>query len=143
MSLENDLGILDKAKTFRDLHLASGTIVMPCAWDAFSAILFGRSGVSCLATTSGGCNWVKGRKDYVYTTPMSEMLGAYGDIAAATDLPVSGDLENGYGESPDAVAETIEQSVAAGLVGGSIEDQGDVPTDQYSATVSCMRRVWR
>ena len=130
MPPENSPATVHKAKAFRDLHHANGVFVMPCAWDAFSALLFERSGVPCLGTTSGGCNWVKGRKDYVYTTPMSEMLSAYGEIAGATNLPVSGDLENGYGESPETVADTISQSIASGLVGGSIEDQVDVPTDQ-------------
>lgn len=117
------------AETFRALHEGSTLFVMPCAWDAFSALLFECAGFQCIGTTSGGVNWVKGRMDYVYSTPRLEMMRAYGEIAAATTLPVSGDLENGYGEDPEEVAETIRSSIAQGMVGGSIEDQGTIPTD--------------
>ena len=56
-----------RASAFCDLHQAERTFVMPCAWDAFSAQLFERAGFQCVGTTSGGVNWVKGRKDYIYT----------------------------------------------------------------------------
>ncbi len=116
------------AQTFKSLHEGSELFVMPCAWDAFSVLLFERAGFQCVGTTSGGVNWVKGRMDYIYNTPKSEMMSAYAEIASATKLPVSGDLENGYGDSPDEVANTIQDSIAHGMVGGSIEDQGSVPT---------------
>ena len=118
-----------KAELFYRMHQDEGLFVMPCAWDAFSAILFERQGFKCIGTTSGGVNWVKGRKDYVYTTPKQEMLAAYGEIARATNLPASGDLENGYGEFPEDVADTIKASIEQGFVGGSIEDQGTVPSN--------------
>jgi 2-methylisocitrate lyase-like PEP mutase family enzyme len=118
------------AERFKTLHESSSLFVMPCAWDAFSAILLERAGFPCLGTTSGGVNWAKGRKDYVYSTPRQEMLFIYGEIARATNLPVSGDLENGYGDTADDVASTILGSIEAGMVGGSIEDQGVVPTDE-------------
>ena len=117
------------AQAFRKLHQRDRLFVMPCAWDAFSAILFENQGFECVGTTSGGVNWVKGRMDYVYTTPKQEMLSAYGEIARATVLPVSGDLENGYGEQPEDVADTIKMSIEQGLIGGSIEDQGTVPSN--------------
>ena len=119
-----------RATAFHDLHRAERTFVMPCAWDAFSALLFEQAGFQCVGTTSGGVNWVKGRKDYIYTTPVDEMLHAYSAIAAATGLPVSADLENGYGRHADDVAATITASINAGLVGGSIEDTQAVPTDE-------------
>jgi len=119
----------DLAQKFRSMHDESTLFVMPCAWDAFSAILFERAGFSCLGTTSGGVNWVRGRKDYIYSTPVQEMLDAYGEIVQSTSLPVSGDLENGYGQSPDVVADTISSAIAGGMVGGSIEDIKAVPTD--------------
>lgn len=121
---------LAAAAEFKELHEKDTLFVMPCAWDAFSAMVFERAGFSCLGTTSGGVNWVKGRKDYVYSTPSSEMLSAYGEIAAATRLPVSGDLENGYGDDIDSVVDTIIGSIKQGMVGGSIEDQGVVPSDE-------------
>lgn len=129
----SDIGHQNKenaGQRFKALHENSALFVMPCAWDAFSAILFERTGFPCVGTTSGGSNWVRGRKDYVYSTPREEMLSIYGEIAKATHLPVSGDLENGYGDTPEEVAGTILGSIAAGMVGGSIEDQGVVPTDE-------------
>lgn len=122
--------ITSAAEDFKSLHENSSLFVMPCAWDAFSAMLFEQAGFKCIGTTSGGVNWVRGRRDYVYSTPRDEMLRAYGEIATATKLPVSADLENGYAESPESVAETIRGSIDAGLVGGSIEDQQIVPTDE-------------
>jgi len=117
------------ALRFRSMHDESSLFVMPCAWDVFSALLFEKIGFSCIGTTSGGVNWVRGRKDYIYSTPAQEMLDAYGEIAQSTSLPVSGDLENGYGESPGAVIDTVRGAIAVGMVGGSIEDQKTVPTD--------------
>jgi len=117
------------AEAFKALHEQPDLFVMPCAWDAFSAILLERAGFQCIGTTSGGVNWVQGRKDYVYSTPSVEMLQAYGAIAKATTLPCSGDLENGYGKDTATVAATISGSIAEGMVGGSIEDQCVVPTN--------------
>lgn len=112
-----------KAKSFQALHLNLETFVMPCAWDPSSAIMFEELGFKCIGTTSGGVNWAQGRRDYVYSVPREQMLEAYAAITHATSLPVSGDLENGYGESPSEVAETIKESINLGMVGGSIEDQ--------------------
>ena len=112
-----------KADKFRALHQTPEIFVMPCAWDPSSAILFEELGFQCIGTTSGGVNWAQGRRDYVYSVPRKQMLEAYAAITRATSLPVSGDLENGYGESPSEIAETIKESINLGMVGGSIEDQ--------------------
>ena len=117
------------AVKFEAKHRQNALFVMPCAWDPMSALLFEQAGFACIGTTSGGVNWIQARKDYVYSTPAQEMIDAYGKIAQATTLPVSGDLENGYGENPATVADTIKQAIAAGMVGGSIEDQETVPSD--------------
>lgn len=118
---------LDKAATFKRLH-AEGIFVMPCAWDAGSARLLAAAGFEAIGTTSGGVNWSAGRQDYVYTTPRAAMLEVYAAVVdAAGVLPVSGDLENGYGDTPEAVADTIRAAIAAGMVGGSIEDQSSEP----------------
>ena len=123
MKIEIPLDQYAKAKAFRALHVKSPTFVMPCAWDSMSAMIFEDLGYQCVGTTSGGVNWAQGREDYIYSVPREQMLGSYGSIARTTSLPVSGDLENGYGESPQNVAETIRQSIVLGMVGGSIEDQ--------------------
>lgn len=122
----NDPNLHDRAERFRALH-DSGIFVMPCAWDAGSARLFEAAGFDAIGTTSGGVNWSAGRSDYVYAVERAVMLAEYGAIAAAVDLPVSGDLENGYGMAPDEVAETVRASVEHGMVGGSIEDQDPGP----------------
>jgi len=130
LALELTLKETEKlAQQFRAKHRAEKLFVMPCAWDAFSAILFEQAGFSCIGTTSGGVNWVRGRMDYVYSTPAQEMIDAYAEIVSATSLPVSGDLENGYGDNPQSVADTITGAIAAGMVGGSIEDTKTGPTD--------------
>ncbi len=112
----------ERAERFRRLH-DDGLFVMPCAWDAGSAKLFASMGFAAIGTTSGGVNWSHGRPDYVYSVPRDDMLNSYAAIAAATALPTSGDLENGYGSTADDVADTIRRAIASGLVGGSIEDQ--------------------
>lgn len=120
---------------------------MPCAWDAISALLFEQAGFAAIGTTSGGVNWSQGRTDYVYSTPAEEMLNSYRRIAAATALPVSGDLENGYSDDPAAVADMIRQSIDAGMVGGSIEDQslttksGLVPIDLAADKILAAREA--
>ena len=111
-----------KATQFRALH-NDGIFVLPCAWDAGSARLFASAGFAAIGTTSGGVNWSAGRPDYVYSVDRADMISAYGQIAKAVEVPVSGDLENGYGPTTDDVARTIRLSVEHGMVGGSIEDQ--------------------
>ncbi len=117
-----DSELKEKAQVFRALHDRDKLFVMPNAWDAGSAKLLAGAGFAAIATTSGGVNWSKGRRDYVYEVTRDEMLSAYGEIAGAVDLPVSGDLENGYGDNPEDVAESIRQAMRFGMVGGGIED---------------------
>ena len=112
----------DRARAFQALHV-EGIFVMPCAWDMGSARLFEAAGFASVGTTSGGVNWSNGRRDYVYGVPKAEMLAAYSAIVTATSLPVSGDLEHGYGETEADVADTIAQAIDGGMVGGSIEDR--------------------
>jgi len=108
-----------KAERFQSLH-RSGLFVMPNPWDVGSARLLAGMGFQALATTSAGLAWSLGRKDMNVTR--DEALANARAIAAAVDLPVSGDLENGYGDAPVNAAETIRLAAEAGLVGGSIED---------------------
>ncbi len=135
-----------KAQRFRRLH-DTGTFVMPCAWDAGSAHMFERAGFAALGTTSGGVNWSRARPDYVYAIGRDTMLDAYQQVVDAVDLPVSGDLENGYGNSSDEVADTIRAAINRGLVGGSIEDQsptlgpGLVPIEQAADNIAAARQV--
>lgn len=108
-----------KGKTFRTLH--EGTpFVIPNPWDAGSAKVFAALGFEALATTSSGFAFTLGRQDGDVT--LDEVAEHVGTIAAATSLPVSVDLENGYGRDPADAARAISRAAEAGAVGGSIED---------------------
>jgi 2-methylisocitrate lyase-like PEP mutase family enzyme len=110
----------EKGRTFRALHERPGAFVIPNPWDVGTARLLAQLGFEALATTSAGYAFSVGRLDN--TIPRTEMLVHVAAIASATDLPVSADLENGFGDEPHSVAETIRLAAAAGVVGGSIED---------------------
>jgi 2-methylisocitrate lyase-like PEP mutase family enzyme len=128
----------EKGEAFRALHRGP-LFVMPNPWDAGSARLLAGLGAKALATTSAGFAWTLGRRDGGITR--EEALRNAAEIAAAVDLPVSGDLENGYGEAPEHAAETIRFAAEAGLVGGSIEDaSGDADAPIYEFELS-VRRV--
>ena len=110
----------DKANRFRALHQASLPFVMPNPWDIGSARVLSTLGFQALATSSGASAAVLGRRDGGISR--DEALAHARAIVLATDLPVSADLEKGFGDAPDAVAETIRLAAFAGVVGGSIED---------------------
>jgi 2-methylisocitrate lyase-like PEP mutase family enzyme len=109
-----------KADAFRALH-SGPTLVLPNAWDAGSAAVIARAGAAAIATTSGGVSWSRGRPDGQHLT-REEMAEMVARIAAAVDVPVTADVEGGYGPSPDDVAATIDAVVAAGAVGVNLED---------------------
>ena len=110
----------DKGATFRALHERPGAFIIPNPWDAGTARLLARLGFEALATTSAGYAFSVGKQDG--EIGRDEMLAHVAEIVSATDLPVSADLENGYGDDPITVAETIRKAAATGLAGGSIED---------------------
>jgi 2-methylisocitrate lyase-like PEP mutase family enzyme len=120
----------DKADRFRALHQRPGSFVIANAWDAGSARLLAGLGFEALATSSGASAGVLGRRDGMVTR--EEALAHSRAIVEATDLPVSADLEKGFGDAPDAAAETIRLAGTVGLVGGSIEDfSGDPQKPLY------------
>jgi 2-methylisocitrate lyase-like PEP mutase family enzyme len=110
----------EKAAQFRTLHQAPGVFVIPNAWDGGSARILTGLGFEALATSSGACAATLGRVDGRVTR--EEALTHARHIVAATDCPVSADLAKGFGDSPEAVAETIRLAAGTGLVGCSIED---------------------
>ena len=111
---------LDKATRFRKLHEGPGAFIMPNPWDAGSAKLLASLGYAALATSSGASAGVLGKRDGQVTR--AEALAHVRAIVDATDLPLSADLEKGFGDAPADAAETIRLGAEAGLVGGSIED---------------------
>ena len=113
---------IDKAEAFGALHERAGAFVIPNPWDVGTARLLADLGFEALATTSAGFAFSLGRPDAEGAISRDEMLTHVRTIVNATDLPVSADLEGGFGDDPQTVAETIEIAAASGLVGGSIED---------------------
>ena len=118
----------EKAKRFQALHARPGAFVIPNPWDAGTARILASLGFEALTTTSAGLAFVLGRQDGAGVVSRDEALANAGSIVTATDLPVAADLENGYGDMPEMVAETIRLAgEVAGLVGGSIEDSTGDP----------------
>jgi len=111
-----------RAEAFRSLHDRPGIFAIPNPWDAGSASILATLGFEALATTSAGFAFSIGRPDAQGAIGRDETLANARAIVVATSLPVSADLENGFGDEPDACAETIRLAAATGLVGGSIED---------------------
>ena len=127
-----------KAAAFRALHTRSGAFVIPNPWDAGSAKILTHVGFEALATTSAGLAFALGRSDGAVSR--EETLANARAIVEATHLPVSADLENGFGHSPEKVAETIQLAARAGLVGGAIEDAtGDSDKPIYDFTLAVER----
>jgi 2-methylisocitrate lyase-like PEP mutase family enzyme len=128
----------EKATRFRTLHQGPGAFVIPNPWDAGSARVLAGLGFEALATSSGASAGVLGRRDGKVTR--EEALAHARAIVGATDLPVSADLEKGFGDAPAVAAETIRLAAEVGLVGGSIEDaSGDKDKPLYDIGLAAER----
>ena len=130
----------DKATAFRALHQRAGAFIIPNPWDVGSACILAQLGFEALATTSAGFAFSVGKLDN--TIGRDRMLAHVGDIVAATSLPVSADLENGFADDADGVATTIRLAGATGLAGGSIEDatgRADAPIYEFGHAVDRIR----
>ncbi len=114
-----------KGEAFRALHAREGAFIIPNPFDIGTARILARLGFEALATTSAGFAFSIGVPDN--HVGRDKMISHVAKICAATDLPVSADLENGFGDEPTAVAETIRRAAAAGVCGGSIEDSVNRP----------------
>lgn len=112
--------LLEKARIFRQLHQRQGAFIIPNPWDVGTARLLAHLGFEALATTSMGYAFSRGRLDN--TVDREQTIAHAAEIASATNLPVSADLENGFGDAPEEAAETIRMAAGSGVVGGSIED---------------------
>lgn len=111
----------EKAKAFAALHTSPEILVLPNCWDAGSAKILADSGFSAIATTSAGIAFVNGLVDG-HNISREEMCAEVARCAAIVPVPLTADMEGGYGEAPEDVRETIRQSIAAGAVGANIED---------------------
>jgi 2-methylisocitrate lyase-like PEP mutase family enzyme len=137
----------EKAEVFWALHTQPGSFVIPNPWDAGSARMLVGLGFKALATSSAASAGTLGRGDY--GVARDEALAMAKLIVDAVDVPVSADLENGFGDSPEAVAETVRLAAEIGLAGCSIEDaRGDakpydrtLATERVIAAVEAARRL--
>lgn len=111
-----------KFESFRALHQRVGAFVIPNPWDAGSARLLASLGFEALATTSAGYAFSVGKRDSFAGLGRDELLANAQQIVQACDLPVTADLEDGFGPAPETCADTIRLAADIGLVGGSIED---------------------
>jgi 2-methylisocitrate lyase-like PEP mutase family enzyme len=135
-----------KAEAFRALHEAE-PFVIPNPWDAGSARVMENLGFKALATTSGGFAFTLGREDG--EVGLDELAGHVAALDRATALPVSVDLENGFGPAPEDAATAVARAAEAGAVGGSIEDFGhgdgiyglDHAVERVAAAVEAARRL--
>jgi len=130
----------EKARVFRALHERKEAFIIPNPWDAGTARILAHLGFEALATTSMGYAFSLGQRDG--TLSRDQALAGASAIVNATNLPVSADLENGFGDTPEDAAETIRLAAAAGLVGGSIEDatgRPDNPIYGFEESVERLR----
>lgn len=131
--------LLETARKFRQLHEQDRAFIIPNPWDIGTARLLELLGFQALASTSAGYAFSRGLPDNAIGR--DQMLAHLRELAAATALPVSADLENGFGDSPDTVAETIRLAAATGIVGGSIEDATGRADDPIYAHELAVERV--
>lgn len=130
----------EKGRIFRALHERARAFIIPNPYDAGTARLLAQLGFEALATTSAGFAFTIGQRDN--TVSRARALEHCADIAAATDLPVSADLGNCFGDAPETVAETIRMAAETGIVGGSVEDMSsdsDNPIYEFEFAVERVR----
>src|SRR6185437_8982049 len=111
---------VEQGRKFRALPERDRAFIIPNPWDIGTARLLAHFGFEALATTSMGYAFSVGKRDN--SVNQQQIIRHIAEIASATDLPVSADLENGFGDAPEKTAETIRLAAEAGAVGGSIED---------------------
>ncbi len=131
----------EKCRLFKALHERPGVFVIPNPWDAGTARILTALGFEALATTSAGFAFSIGRRDSAAGLTRDEVLENARAIVDATHLPVSADLEEGFGSAPETCAETIKLAAAIGLVGGSIEDATGDPKNPIFEFEQAVERV--
>jgi 2-methylisocitrate lyase-like PEP mutase family enzyme len=109
------------AENFRNMHRGPALLLLPNAWDAISARIFAAAGFPAVATTSGGVSWALGYADGE-AAPWPEVVAATARIARVVSIPVTADIEAGFGDSPQAVGKSVAEIIQAGAVGVNLED---------------------
>lgn len=128
---------IERAHRFRSLHTAERPLVLPNAWDTASARIIAEAGAEAIATTSAGVAWALGAADGD-RLDRAAALEHLGRIVAAVDVPVTADIEGGYAQTADGVAETVRAVLAAGAVGINIED-GPRPAEEHLRRIGAAR----
>ncbi|HEY1505463.1 MAG TPA: isocitrate lyase/phosphoenolpyruvate mutase family protein [Stellaceae bacterium] len=134
---------VNRARTLRALHRPPPILLLPNAWDLMSARIFADAGYPAIATTSGGIAWALGYADGE-KTPWTEVVDATARIAAAVSVPITADIEAGYGTTPAAVARHVVEIAQAGAVGVNLEDGiggGLRPVDDAAARIAAARHA--
>lgn len=129
---------------FRALHLAPEAFIMPNAWDGASAALLKQAGFKALGSSSIAIAFALGRQDGCHSVSLEEAVGNAALLGHVSGLPVNGDLEDGFGPSPEDCAMTVEAAIAGGLAGLGIEDttaDPDHPIHEFDDAVARIRRA--
>ncbi|MEM8570047.1 MAG: isocitrate lyase/phosphoenolpyruvate mutase family protein [Pseudomonadota bacterium] len=130
-----------KFAAFRALHERPGAFLLPNPWDAGSARLLAGVGFDALATTSAGYAFSVGKRDSFSALSRDELIANAAQIVSACDLPVTADLEDGFGTATETCAETIRIAAGVGLVGGSIEDATGEPDEPIFEKSLAIERI--
>jgi len=131
---------VNAAEAFRRAHHGSRLLLLPNAWDSLSARQFEAAGFEAIATTSGGVAWTLGFADGEHT-PWSEVVAATRRIVRAIRVPVTADIEGGYGATPAQVAASVTEILATGVVGFNIEDGTFRPDEPVRSVENAVARI--
>lgn len=131
----------NRRATFKALHEKGRAFLMPNPFDTGTALILDGLRFDALATSSAGYAWTRGVKDAEGLISRDEALSHAADVISATSLPVNGDLENGFGDSPEDVVETIKGAIEVGLAGCSIEDYTTDPHKPYYPLDLAVERI--
>lgn len=131
----------ERRTAFKALHDGGRAFLMPNPFDIGTARILDGMRFEALATSSAGYAWTRGVKDAEGLISREDALAHAADIIGATDLPVNGDLENGFGDSPEAVVETVKGAIEVGLAGCSIEDYTADPNRPYYPLDEAVERI--
>jgi 2-methylisocitrate lyase-like PEP mutase family enzyme len=130
------------ARQFADLHRSGAPVILPNAWDAASAALIAGAGAPAIATSSAAVAWALGKPDGQHLS-RADVAAVVARVAAVVSIPVSADIEAGYGDEPDEVALTVRAVIEAGAVGINLEDargNGELfPVEQQAARIAAAR----
>ena len=136
------MGQREAYERFRELHARPGAFIMPNAWDGASAVLLKRAGFEALGSTSVAIAHALGRQDGAHAVSRTDAVDNAALLTRLTGLPVNGDLEDGFGPSPEDCVATVEAAIAAGLAGLGIEDTTADPAQplhEFDAAVARVR----